>query len=984
MPLPKMPAEPEREPAMRAARGTAEGPGHPVLRYALSVSRYLRPSARRTVARITERLFDAEWYAARQGLPNAEVARQHYVAIGAWVGLAPHPLVDPAWLCRGDSPRDLRRAPSPWTRSRAVLRFAASAPSEARDPHPLFDAAWYQAAALVPEDSPIDVLSHFLLIGEPAGLSPHPLIDPAILRRELGCALLAAGPAADTVTDGSASPLTAYAAGELLDARTHELFDGEAYRAMHADVGSAGVVPLEHYVRSGLSEARATLAPVDEGWARVRWGVAEDAAFEPLGLNRRLSESALGEARRVLEDQLRKELAAFLRTPEEHGAESWSFASDPRVTVIVPVWNQAHATLRCLRALRDAAAHVPLRVHVIDNGSTDETDALLARFPGLTVTRWEENRGYGTAVNHGAASATTGLLLLLNNDAFVEPAAILHALQALDEEPDAGAVCARIVLPNGMLQEAGSYVLPDGSARGYLRGRPAADPGALHRRDVDFGSAAFLLVRRDVFAALEGFRPEFGLAYGEDVDLMLRMWDAGWRTVYEPHCVVHHLEGTSTAAHPEKVARMRAADELVRTLHGPTLEARAGQGAPDLFAHIRARQPRIVIIDDEVPDARAGAGQPRALAILEHLLQNEHAQVTLLPRQVVLDAAGRAHARTRARTVDPRIELHEGLPVDLWVDWLDANAGRIDVVWVSRSHNMIDLQRELARRGRTRLASTTVYDSEAIVAERDAALAAHLGQPWTRAELDAKREAELRCVDAADVIVSVAEYEADAYRSRTSKPVHVIGHRIDRFVERTTPPRTSRVLFVGRLLEEDSPNSLGLRWFLDEVWSRIAARSDAAFDIVGVAGPWLDPYRSERVLVHGPLDDLRTIYAAARVFVAPTFFAAGIPHKVHDAAAHGVPIVTTQLIATQVDLQAGVTAMVANAPATFAESVLTLLRDDEVSARYAAATTLLVRSQCGGRAFSGALRRTMESAIRYATSTDPEPPASLRARKFCL
>jgi len=128
----------------------------------LVASRYLRPSARRTVARITERLFDAEWYAARQGLPSAEAARQHYVANGAWVGLAPHPLVDPAWLCRRGSRKGLRRAPGPWTRARAVLLFATSAPSEARDPHLLFDVAWYQAAAQVPEDSPIDVLSHFL------------------------------------------------------------------------------------------------------------------------------------------------------------------------------------------------------------------------------------------------------------------------------------------------------------------------------------------------------------------------------------------------------------------------------------------------------------------------------------------------------------------------------------------------------------------------------------------------------------------------------------------------------------------------------------------------------------------------------------------------------------------------------------------------------------------------------------------------------
>ena len=933
----------------------------------LCASRYLRPSARRKVARITERLFDAQWYSAHHALSDPGEARQHYVAKGAWIGLAPHPLIDPDWLCRGRSDITGRRASGTWARSHTVLQFASSAPSEARDPHPLFDVAWYQTSAQVPEDAPIDVLSHFLLIGEPAGLSPHPLIDPVILKREFECARRASEAGAGTVSDRAHSPLTAYAAGEMLDARTHELFDGEAYRTMHLDVRSAGAVPLEHYVRSGLHEARATLAPVDEGWARVRWGVVEDAVFEPIALIRQLSDGALDEARRALEDQLREELATFLSAPAQQVAETWPVVDGPRVTVIIPVWNQAHATFRCLRSLRDATAQVPVRVHVIDNGSTDDTPALLARFPSLTVTRWAENRGYGAAVNHGVDTATSELVLLLNNDAFVEPEAILSALRVLDEELNAGAVCGRIVLPNGMLQEAGSYVLPDGSARGYLRGRPAVDPGALHRRDVDFGSAAFLLARRDVFVALEGFRSEFGLAYGEDVDLMLRMWDEGWRTVYEPNCVVHHLEGASTAAQPERVARMRAANDLIRTLHAPTLDARAGHDVPpNLLAHIRVHHPRIVIIDDEVPDERSGAGQPRALAILEHLLKNEHAQVVLLTRPVVLAAADRLLARGRAHGIDPRIEVHGGWSPDLWVDWLDANAGRIDIVWVSRSRNMIDLQRELARQGRTRLAIATIYDSEALVAERDAARAAHLDRPWTPAELDARRDEELQCADAADVVVSVAEHEADMYRARTSKPVHVVGHRMDRFVERQNPPQTSRVLFVGRLLEEDSPNSLGLRWFLDTVWPTVSARSDAVLDIVGLAGPWLDAYRSSRAIVHGPIGDLTAAYADARVFIAPTFFAAGIPHKVHEAAAHGVPVVTTRLIADQLGSAGSNTVAVAASAEEFGDQILSLLGDDSLWWAHYLTAQEFVMDACQPRRFADQLRLTISAASTAA------------------
>lgn len=933
-------------------------------RSVLSASRYLRPKARRTVARITERLFDTEWYAARNGLASRHQSRDHYVAIGAWVGLAPHPLIDPAWLCRPHIRRGRHRRPGPFALSRAVLDFVRAEPSQACDPHPLFDVAWYRAAAAMPEDSPVDVLSHFLLIGEAAGLSPHPLIDPSILQRELECVLRADAdrPRGSSAAAQTLSPLTTYAAGRMRDARTHELFHGAAYRSQNADVQSAGVVPLEHYVRSGLSEGRPTLTPLDEGWARVRWGLSDTEPFEPLPLVRRFSAESLDEARRDRDAQLRQELRDFLRASSDGSVTPWPDDSAARITAIIPVWNQAHATLACLRALFAAAQHAPIRVHVVDNGSGDETSAVLARFTGITRTTWDENRGYGAAVNHAAAQATTEYLLLLNNDAFVEPEAIASALRVLDEQQDAGAVCARIILPNGMLQEAGSYVLPDGSARGYLRGSPAGHSEALHRRDVDFGSAAFLAVRHEVFTALQGFRPEFGLAYGEDVDLMLRMWEFGHRVVYEPQCLVHHLEGASTATQPEKVALMRAANARVRSFHTEFFDARAAAAIEPfvLHAHSRASRQRIVVIDDEVPDRRAGAGQPRALAVLEHLLQREDATVTLLTRAVVRSADQRLHARVLARAIDPGIELLEGLPVDLLVDWLDANAGRIDVVWVSRSHNMSDLQSELARRGRTRLNSRTIFDSEALVTERDAALDEHLGRPWTRAELAARSSAEFDCAKAADLIVSVADHEAALYRTRSAIPVHVVGHRIDALHGRHEPPQGSRVLFVGRIAEEESPNALGLRWFLDEVWPAIAEQSDAELDIIGLAGAWLDPYRSARVHIHGMLDDLTDQYREARVFVAPVFFGAGIPHKVHEAAAHGVPVVTTGIIARQVGATGAVA--VAATACEFQTEILALMQDDARWWQYYEAARRRVQDDCDPDHFTAGLSTALRAA----------------------
>jgi glycosyltransferase involved in cell wall biosynthesis len=111
----------------------------------------------------------------------------------------------------------------------------------------------------------------------------------------------------------------------------------------------------------------------------------------------------------------------------------------------------------------------------------------------------------------------------------------------------------------------------------------------------------------------------------------------------------------------------------------------------------------------------------------------------------------------------------------------------------------------------------------------------------------------------------------------------------------------SGLLFVGAVHEEASPNGDSLIWFLTEVYPKIrAALGEIPVTIAGVN-------RSERIrkLAVGPIrvtghrTSLTDLYAGSRLFIAPTRYAAGIPHKVHEAAAHGLPVVTTTLLAAQ-------------------------------------------------------------------------------------
>src|SRR6185436_9003382 len=131
--------------------------------------------------------------------------------------------------------------------------------------------------------------------------------------------------------------------------------------------------------------------------------------------------------------------------------------------------------------------------------------------------------------------------------------------------------------------------------------------------------------------------------------------------------------------------------------------------------------------------------------------------------------------------------------------------------------------------------------------------------------------------------------------------VRVLGHSLNILPTSTSFAARSGLLFVGAV-HEGSPNADSLLWFLNEVFPII--REELGVSVrVTIAGlntcEKLRNFPEKIVQVTGPLPSLRHLYETARLFIAPTRYAAGISHKVHEAAAHGLPVITTSLIAAQ-------------------------------------------------------------------------------------
>jgi O-antigen biosynthesis protein len=162
----------------------------------------------------------------------------------------------------------------------------------------------------------------------------------------------------------------------------------------------------------------------------------------------------------------------------------------------------------------------------------------------------------------------------------------------------------------------------------------------------------------------------------------------------------------------------------------------------------------------------------------------------------------------------------------------------------------------------------------------------------------------------------------------------------------------SGLLFVGAFAAPDSPNYDGLCWFLDEVLPLVEQELgyETRLTIVGSMGEGVDLERfrdHSRITLRGDLSYTFPLYDAHRVFVAPTRYAAGVPYKVHEAASHGVPVVATEVLREQLGWENQRDLLAAKDAETFAESVVSLYRSEDlwVSIRRAAAERIY--ESCG-------------------------------------
>jgi GT2 family glycosyltransferase/SAM-dependent methyltransferase len=230
-------------------------------------------------------------------------------------------------------------------------------------------------------------------------------------------------------------------------------------------------------------------------------------------------------------------------------------AAPPRCSIVIPAYNHASLTRQCLNALFAQPPEASTEIIVVDDGSSDRTQQVLAEYRhAIRVVTHATNLGFAAACNDGAAIARGEYLVFLNNDTLPEAGWLDELVRYADAHPRAAVVGSKLLYPNDTVQHAGIVVCQDRFTRSLYCGFPADHPAANKSRRVRAVTAACMLVRRAAFAQAGGFDTAFTNAY-EDHDLCLRLGELGHEVHYCHRSVLHHLEGVSRAGRSADFAR---------------------------------------------------------------------------------------------------------------------------------------------------------------------------------------------------------------------------------------------------------------------------------------------------------------------------------------------------------------------------------------------------------------------------------------------
>lgn len=638
----------------------------------------------------------------------------------------------------------------------------------------------------------------------------------------------------------------------------------------------------------------------------------------------------------------------------------------PEVSIVIPVHNKFAVTYHCLASLLLAPNAASFEVIIVDDGSSDETLEMAERVGGVAIVRHEVAKGFVRSCNAGGKLARGRYIVMLNNDTELTPRWLDELLQVFEHFDGVGMAGAKLLYPNGTLQEAGGIVWGSGDPWNYGRNGNPRDPKYNYTRQVDYLSGACIMLPTALWHELGGFDEQFAPAYFEDTDLAFRVRDRGLKTVYAPLSQVVHFEGISSGTNV--ASGMKRFQEINRPkFKNRWTAAFRGNGATGRdvdLAKDRNVRLRVLVIDAGTPRPDNDAGSYAAIQEMR-LLQSLGCKLTFVPENVAwLSGYTEALQRSGIECLYSPFVLSVG-------DAIEKRGAEFDFFYITRysvAERYVDAIRRHAPQAKILFNNADLHflrEIRSAIAARDKARLGHALQT---------RDAELGVMRKVDLVLSYNEIEHAVILSHNLDSTRVA--KCPWVVEtvQDAPPFESRsgIAFLGGYGHH--PNVEAAEYFVREVMPLLRKRLPGVeFRLYGSAMP--DKLRAlledePDVATPGWVPSVDTVYNGCRVFVAPLMSGAGIKGKVIGAMAHGVPCVLSPMAAEGTGIRDGLEALVAATPQQWVDALERLYLNPDVWRTIQVAAQGFTRQEFGFANGQALMQAALESAEVF-TAPDP-------------
>jgi GT2 family glycosyltransferase/glycosyltransferase involved in cell wall biosynthesis len=630
------------------------------------------------------------------------------------------------------------------------------------------------------------------------------------------------------------------------------------------------------------------------------------------------------DAERGLEPSTQKVEASGLPIPVLP-VESICFPTyqEVEVSIIIPVFNQCQYTHACVASLQTAQEPVRFEVIVVDDCSTDDTAELVPQMGGVVYLRNETNSGFIASCNRGAQAARGKYLVFLNNDTVVKLGWLTALLDTFTEQRRAGVVGSKLVYPDGRLQEAGGIIWQDASGWNYGKFDDPQKPEYNYLRDVDYCSAAALMIPKVLFESVGRFDSRYGPAYYEDTDLAFKVRKAGYKVLYQPLSEIVHYEGatggtdlTTGAKKHQEINRSTFAEAW-----GEELLTRPVNGDLRFLQQRPTDRKSILVIDHHLPMPDKDSGSLRMFQILKILRQLGH-RITFVPDNLadIPPYTGELQKRGIEVIYHPYIKSVR--------EYLAVHGSKFDVVLLSRCDfarkHMLDVRLHAPQ-------SRIIFDTVDLHFLREHREAQLTGDPEAKYKAQEKQRLEHELIERADETWVVSSVEQQLLQKEwPHASIQVVSNIVDIPGSRTAFALRRGWLFIGSFLHR--PNIDAVLFFVEKIYPLVSQRlRDAKFYIIGdKAPPEVVALADENIVVAGLQRDVGQFFDSVKLSVAPLRYGAGVKGKINQSMAFGVPVVATSVAVEGMGLTDHEDVLVADEPEGFARALIELYESEEV------------------------------------------------------